>query len=106
MVQAWAEAWSEQEVATYLGFYSRDFRPSRGLSRGAWEAQRRDRVASPRLIQLSLVFQEARSVGVDRGWVRFRQAYRSDTYRDVVTKRLELVWEDEDWKIAQEIVER
>ncbi len=105
MIQAWAEAWATQDVDAYLAFYSQAFRPSRGLSRGAWAAQRRQRLTGPRFIELSLVFEEARSVGVGQGWARFRQAYRSDTYRDAVTKRLELVWEDQDWKIAQEIVE-
>ncbi len=105
MVQAWAEAWAAQDVARYLGFYSRGFRPPDGLDRDAWEAQRRDRLAAPTFIRLALVFEEARSVGVDGGWARFRQSYRSNTYRDVVTKRLELTWEDEDWKIAREIVE-
>ncbi len=105
MVQAWAEAWTGADVDAYLGFYSRDFRPPRGLDRDAWAIQRRQRLTGPRFIELSLVFEEARSVGVGRGWAKFRQAYRSDTYRDAVSKRLELVWEDEDWRIAQEIVE-
>ena len=104
MVQAWAEAWSGQDVQSYLGFYARGFRPARGLSRSAWERQRRTRVARPRFIRLELVFLEARSIDVGRGWAEFEQTYRSNSYGDRVTKRLDLVWEGDDWKIERESV--
>ncbi len=104
MVQSWAESWSSQNVEGYLSFYSRDFQPPQGTRRAAWQSTRRIRLTRPHYIQLALVFQEARSIDVGRGWVEFEQTYRSDTFGDRVTKRLDLVWEGDDWKIVRESV--
>lgn len=42
-LQAWAQAWSAKQFDAYFATYARDFAPEGGLSRSAWEAQRRDR---------------------------------------------------------------
>lgn len=104
-VKAWAQAWADQRVDDYLAFYSREFEPPDGLGRAEWQELRRQRLTRPSFIKISLVFEESRSVGESWGWLRFQQSYWSNTFSDVVTKRLELVWEDGGWKILREIVE-
>ncbi len=105
MAQAWAEAWADQRVDDYLAFYSREFRPPRGLARGDWENLRRSRITRPQFIKLSLVFQESRTAAEGWGWIKFRQSYWSNAYNDTVTKQLELLWEEGGWKILREIAE-
>lgn len=104
-VLSWAEAWSQQRVGDYLAFYSRDFQPEGHDSLAAWQAHRRDRIESPAHIDLSVSAVQATFVDPQRVSVRFRQAYRSPTYEDVVLKILILGWEGESWKILQETVE-
>ena len=104
LTRDWAQAWSDQRIDDYLAFYSRGFLPANGMSREAWEAQRRRRVAAPEFIKLSLEFLDSSFIDADRGWIRFRQSYWSNTFSDVVTKRLELIQEDGGWKILQESV--
>src|SRR5690242_11955553 len=40
-VLAWADAWSQQKVETYLAFYAQDFKTPNGEGRAEWEAARR-----------------------------------------------------------------
>jgi tetratricopeptide (TPR) repeat protein len=105
LVEAWAQAWSEQRAEDYLYFYSQGFRPAKDLSRDDWEELRRLRVAAPDFIKVSVAFLDFETSDPDRALVRFNQSYESDTFSDVVTKTLELVREGGSWKIASEFVE-
>ncbi len=101
-VRAWAGAWSRQDVAAYLGFYSPRFRPADGLPRTAWERLRRRRLVGPAWIRVDL---DGLEVAVGDGGVaeaRFRQTYRSPDYSDSVFKILRLVEEDGRWRIVSE----
>ena len=102
LVRNWAQAWSDQRVDDYLGFYSRGFLTPGNVSREAWETGRRRRIGRPRFIKLSLEFLESEFIDSSRGWIRFRQFYWSNGYNDVVIKKLELIVEDGEWKILQE----
>ncbi len=102
---AWARAWSQQRTTEYLGYYAAAFSPPRSLGRGEWEKQRRARVLRPRNIEVTLSDVRAEALGPDRARVRFQQVYRSDSYRDMVFKTLELVREDRGWRILEERVE-
>ena len=104
VVAAWAAAWSEQRVKEYLAFYASDFRPAGYPSRAAWEAVRRQRVASPSFIEVeidpgSMTVAEA---GEGEASVSFVQGYRSDRYSDTVLKTLSLVLENGAWRIRSE----
>jgi len=103
-VEAWARAWAEQDVERYLGAYAPGFRPPYGLSRDAWEMLRRERVAGPGNIQVSISEIRVLQRNDGRAQVTFRQDYRSDRYQDSVRKRLELVRDGERWLIAEEQV--
>lgn len=100
-VRDWADAWSAQDPDRYLAYYADSYSPEGGVSRSAWASTRRQRLTEPRFIQVevdSLEFQREQ----DRAVVTFRQSYRSDTFRDVVEKRLSLIAVDGDWRIASE----
>lgn len=106
MVEGWAEAWSSQSVERYLACYARDFRTPAGRTRQQWEAERRERISKPRFIQVGISFQgKPRPLVPGRILVTFRQEYTSDVYSDVIWKTLELVREDDGWKIFDEIAE-
>ncbi|MEM7351527.1 MAG: hypothetical protein AAF657_12015 [Acidobacteriota bacterium] len=104
VVREWAQAWSDQRVEDYLAFYSRGFLPTGGAGRSVWEAQRRRRVSRPSFIKLELHFLKSRLIDASRGWIEFEQSYWSDTFRDTVVKRLELIHEEGGWRILQERV--
>lgn len=104
-VEAWAKAWSEKRVDDYLYFYGSQFRPEGDLSRDDWRQIRRDRIATPQFIRVSIAFLDFETEAEERARVRFNQSYESDTFSDVVTKTLDLVREDDAWKIVRESVD-
>ncbi len=94
VVRGWAQAWGDQQVDNYLAFYSRGFLTPGNTRRTEWEAQRRQRLSEPRFIELSVDFLASELIDDGRGWIEFRQGYRSDRFEDTVNKRLELIRED------------
>lgn len=100
-VQAWAKAWSDQDVAAYIGAYSQDYAPA-GMERSAWENLRRDRISKPAHIKVELSELEIAQDG-DIASVNFLQSYESDRYRDSGRKTLSLErQQDGGWKITAE----
>jgi tetratricopeptide (TPR) repeat protein len=102
-VDAWAAAWSAQNLDGYFSAYADTFVPEGGLSRAAWEAQRRERISAPGKISVR-VADPTFSAGADAdsASVSFRQEYVSDNFSDVVTKVLDLRRTAGGWKIARE----
>ncbi len=101
-VQAWATAWSQRDVDAYLGFYSPRFKPASGQSRSAWKRQRSRRLQAPAFIEVKLHQLQATSNSAREATVRFIQEYRSDSYRDRISKTLNLVHEGDRWLISRE----
>lgn len=100
-IQGWARAWSTQDLTAYFFAYSREFVPEGGLTRAAWETQRRDRISRPGRIAVNV--SEVRTERTATGArASFLQAYESDNFSDTVTKTLDLVREDGNWKIVRE----
>jgi tetratricopeptide (TPR) repeat protein len=97
----WAEAWSRQEVERYLSFYSARFRPNAGLSRKQWKQRRNLRISAKKHIHIELS-DFSTSVNGRTATVLFLQAYQSDTFSDVVRKKLILERGAEGWKIVRE----
>ncbi len=102
MTEHWATAWAEQRPADYVGFYSQHFEPPHAMGRKAWETLRARRIRSPKFIQVGISNLESQLLAPDRGLVTFDQSYRSDNFRDNTRKTLELVLEDNEWKIVAE----
>jgi tetratricopeptide (TPR) repeat protein len=101
-VEAWAEAWSSQDLNAYFSAYASDFVPEGGLSRSAWETQRRERISSPQRIRVTIAEPQFSRIDENRARVVFRQSYESDTFTDVVTKALDMQRTAGGWKIVRE----
>jgi tetratricopeptide (TPR) repeat protein len=102
VVTEWARAWSAQDLDAYFAVYADDFAPEGGLTRAAWETQRRDRIARPKRISVKATNPQISRISDDRVRVRFTQEYESDAFSDTVTKVLELKPAGGGWKIVRE----
>ncbi|MFN9129137.1 MAG: tetratricopeptide repeat protein [bacterium] len=105
-VEQWAQAWSTNDVNRYLAFYSKDFKVPGGETRADWEKGRRDRIAKPRKIEVSVSAPQVKPLGPNRMVVAFRQDYRSPTLKASSPKTLTLVRVGDRWLIEQEQVGR
>ena len=103
VIQAWAYAWSNQDVNKYLNHYAENFTPGKnGLSKSQWEEQRKARLTKPSEIQLSLVDIEFTNFQDEIMRVTFEQHYKSDTYMDKIIKSMKFVNQNGSWKILSE----
>ncbi|MEO8992305.1 MAG: tetratricopeptide repeat protein [Nitrosospira sp.] len=101
-VEAWAKAWSDKNVTTYLAFYASSFRPQGASSRAAWEKTRRDRIKKPKSIQVAITSPKVDLIDATHARVGFHQSYHSNIIRNNTTKTLEMVKIGEKWLIQQE----
>ncbi|HET7832405.1 MAG TPA: outer membrane protein assembly factor BamE [Gallionella sp.] len=104
-LQAWAEAWSSRNIDGYLAAYKPDFAPA-GMSRKAWEKQRRDRIGKSQKIELGLGNLNIRMHDATHATVKFIQNYRSASYQDNIRKTLTLEKVGNAWLIAGEETEK
>ena len=100
-VQAWAKAWSDQNMTAYLGAYSPRFLPPGNQPRAAWEKDRHVRITGKSSI--SVVLSDLKvSINSDRAVARFRQAYKADALAVSSRKTLELERIGTRWVITKE----
>lgn len=102
-INSWAEAWANQDLDAYLRSYARDYKPRRG-SYTEWKAQRTRRLRAPSHIDVDVSNIRLKNVSPARVIVTFRQRYRSNLLQSTITKQLELVREQNQWRIADEKV--
>lgn len=102
VINAWAAAWSSQDLNAYFATYSPSFVPEGGLGRSAWEAQRRDRISRAKSIQVKALNPVFSRLAADRLSVSFNQSYVSDSFSDSTQKTLELQQAGSSWLIARE----
>ena len=100
-VENWRSAWAGQRVGEYLQHYASAFRPD-GMSREAWERQRRERLTAPWFIEVGIDELDIAVLGATEATAKFVQTYRSDRFRDQVRKTLRLVFEGGEWRILEE----
>jgi tetratricopeptide (TPR) repeat protein len=102
-VQNWVAAWSSKDLKGYFNAYGRDFAPSGGGGRSAWEAERRARIEGKSKISVRL---EGLQVVVNgsKATARFRQDYRANGIAISSRKTLELSKQSDGWKITREAV--
>ena len=100
-VRAWADAWSEKDVATYLGSYGQNFDTPGNQSRKAWEADRRARIVGKSRINVKL---SNLSVSVQGGKAvaKFKQDYSANSLNVSSRKTLDLAKVGERWVIVKE----
>ncbi|GHT86656.1 hypothetical protein AGMMS49960_16240 [Betaproteobacteria bacterium] len=100
-LEAWTAAWSRQDVKAYLAFYAPNFKPPRGTSRKAWEAERKDRISRPEWIKVSY---EKLRITVDgkEARMQFRQRYKASGFSSNTEKTLTLSKQGTKWLIVDE----
>jgi len=103
-LNGWARAWSRKDADAYLAYYAEDFVPPRGESRPQWESTRRERIAAPKSISVTLSAVRVAPSGAMRATATFRQQYQSDKFTGSSRKTIVLVRHDGRWRIAQESV--
>jgi Flp pilus assembly protein TadD len=101
-VLAWANAWSRQDVESYLAFYAQDFKTPKGDARSEWEASRRQRISGPKKIEVVIESPRVTLKDQDNAVVSFRQTYRSDNLNIKSSKTLVMVRSEGRWLIQQE----
>jgi tetratricopeptide (TPR) repeat protein len=101
-VNAWARAWASNDIPGYLSHYAADFQTPKGISRGAWEAERKARIAKPRKIDVQVDSPKVRFDEKNRAIVSFRQHYKSGPMDVTSSKTLVMVKNGDKWQIQQE----
>jgi hypothetical protein len=101
MIAEWAAAWSAKDVGRYLSFYSANFKPTSGITRQTWEAQRRKRIEDKGAISVTPMDVEVMTTQ-GRTEATFRQLYRAGPLYSSEKKRMVLVKEGTRWLIAAE----
>ena len=102
-IKAWASAWSSKDVKGYLGAYGKEFDPPGAQSRGAWEADRRNKIIGKSKIDVKIE-NLAVSIAGDKAVARFRQDYKADALAISSRKTLELIKKGDRWHIVRETV--
>jgi tetratricopeptide (TPR) repeat protein len=100
-VESWAKAWSNKNMAGYLGAYSKAFDPPGKQSRSAWEQDRRDRIVGKSTIIVKLENLTVKVSG-NQAVVKFRQGYRADALSVSSRKTLDMVKTGDQWQIVKE----
>lgn len=101
-IEEWTRAWSDKNVERYLDHYSARFEPPSGQTLEAWKAQRHERLTRSGEIEVEIFDLEIEPLTPARVIAHFDQTFASPRYRDRVKKTLELVKEDQHWKIFRE----
>lgn len=100
-LQNWANAWSQKDVKAYLAHYAADFQTPKGMSRSAWEAERKQRIDKPGKLQVDIENFKVSFVD-DKATARFHQDYRSSSLKNSTWKTITLVKSNGKWLIQQE----
>lgn len=99
---SWSKAWSNKNTENYLAYYADEFTPPHGLSRKAWEQQRRSRILKPSFIKVTINAPEIKMLNNSSAELKFSQKYRSDSFRDQVKKVILMKKIDGKWQIVRE----
>jgi ketosteroid isomerase-like protein len=103
LVESWRQAWSDRDTEAYLGFYSRAFRPAKGLSLDHWIASRYRNVGGKVDIEVQIRELQLTMLAEGQARVTFLQDYRSGNYKETAQpKTLLLAREDDAWRIVKE----
>jgi tetratricopeptide (TPR) repeat protein len=101
-VNSWARAWASNDVPGYLGYYAADFQTPSGMSRSAWESERKARIQKPRKIEVDVQSPSVKFDEKNHAIVTFRQHYRSGALNVTGMKTLVMVKSGDKWLIQQE----
>ena len=101
-MNAWAMAWSSQDVNRYFDFYAEDFKPSKNASLSLWKARKSGILNSAKFIDVQIqsispVLQPDGQIDVS-----FVQSYESDRYKSTANKFMRLRHDGERFYITEE----
>jgi murein L,D-transpeptidase YafK len=102
-VEAWAKAWTNQDMAGYLGAYSKEFETPGKMNRANWEKMREQRIVGKETIRV-VVENPLITISGDEAVVKFKQSYFSNRLNNVSNKTLTMKQEGGTWKITSERV--
>lgn len=102
-VQEWAKAWSSRNANKYLAMYAKEFKTPNNESRSIWEQQRRERIAKPQPISVTISNAKVKMVDETHASVSFIQQYRSGSLKSITRKTLEMVKNNGNWQILAEV---
>jgi ketosteroid isomerase-like protein len=105
-VEKWAKAWAAQDVDGYLASYSSSFKTPKGESRSAWESLRRDRISTPKSINVEVSDIKIAMDSNTQARVTFKQNYRASHLSQRTGKTLVMINTNGQWLIEQEIAQR
>ena len=100
-VDAWSQAWGNKDIDSYLSCYGEKFVPEQKMSKTEWQAQRRKRLASKDVLDISLS-QINVQVSGDKATEEFVQHYSANGKKEESNKRLTLLNVNGDWVIVRE----
>jgi phospholipid-binding lipoprotein MlaA len=96
----WVRAWENQDIESYLSFYSKEFVPTNGR----YSDWRVDRIAAlKRHANISIQLEKIQIFSSkDTAEINFTQSFKSNRYSDIGIKKLIWVKNGSDWKITKE----
>ena len=102
-VDEWRLAWESGDANSYFRVYSSNFVPQDNVKLTDWQASRREKITPTREIfiivnNFELSFDDTNTAST----VLFDQQYRSSNYSDITRKQLDMVLEDNQWRIISE----
>ena len=103
-VAKWAKDWAGKNPDGYLAAYAKSFKPEDGSSRAAWNTSRRERITTPKRINVEVLGATVEMTSPAEAKVTFRQAYSSDALQTRSRKTLTMVKEGNAWLITRERV--
>jgi tetratricopeptide (TPR) repeat protein len=101
-VKAWAAAWSAKNTDKYLSFYADDFKTPDGETRSAWEAYRKERLTTPKYINVGISIKTILFTDSTHATVKFRQSYSASHLKTSGNKTLLMVKSGDKWLIQEE----
>ncbi len=102
ILQAWASAWSNQDIDSYINAYSSDYRGKK-TNHQAWINYRRVRISKPDSIEIKLSDFKIKSQTSSLAIINFNQSFKSSNYSDKVIKQIHLKNINGNWKITREV---
>ncbi|MBU1528961.1 MAG: tetratricopeptide repeat protein [Gammaproteobacteria bacterium] len=102
-VEAWAKAWTDQDMVGYLGAYSKEFETPGKMNRANWEKMREQRIVGKETIRV-VVENPLITISGNEAVVKFKQSYFSNRLNNVSSKTLTMKQEGGTWKITNERV--
>lgn len=109
LVNAWANAWSMQDFATYMAFYSESFQPTDRSGRAgkkSWGEAKKSSLAGKDEISVDVSDFRVKQLAPNRVQVVFLQKYASKTLKEQGYKTLVFTKQGADWKITLEKFKR